>query len=282
MIFEFIVSYHQENDTDIIGIIRDCLGKIFEDNLDEFDEEAIERMIIPRQEREGDEGEGNDAPPYHRVLFGFSLELPEETALPRIVVDEFSEALNTPPVVHLVKFDDPLLRIDLVQWAHEIYDLEMKLRRVLTLVYLNAYQDSSPYDLLGEERVQPMNKERPLPDHMKERAENQFFYLTFSQYVNLNRRPEFKLSDLLKLVRNKDTYDVFREELSRTPIENEDDAVLLAGLKELMDAIEAMRNCCAHSRRPSKKVEENYLNAHPLLDQLLNGYLSYWEPQHQK
>ncbi len=59
-------------------------------------------------------------------------------------------------------------------------------------------------------------------------------------------------------------------------------AVLLAGLKELMDAIEAMRNCCAHSRRPSKKVEENYLNAHPLLDQLLNGYLSYWEPQHQK
>lgn len=44
-----------------------------------------------------------------------------------------------------------------------------------------------------------------------------------------------------------------------------------------MDAIEAMRNCCAHSRRPSKKVEENYLNARPLLDQLLDGYLARWE-----
>lgn len=55
------------------------------------------------------------------------------------------------------------------------------------------------------------------------------------------------------------------------------DTVLLAGLKERMDAIEAMRNCCAHNRRPSKKVEENYLNARPLLDQLLDDYLTRWE-----
>ena len=43
-----------------------------------------------------------------------------------------------------------------------------------------------------------------------------------------------------------------------------------------MEAIEAMRNCCAHNRRPSNKVEENYCNARPLLDQLLDGYLTHW------
>lgn len=80
-------------------------------------------------------------------------------------------------------------------------------------------------------------------------------------------------------MRNKEAYDTFRDELSRVPVEDEDDAVLLAGLKERMDAIEAMRNCCAHSRRPSKKVEENYLNARPLLDQLLGDYLDRWEWQ---
>lgn len=150
---------------------------------------------------------------------------------------------------------------------------------MLTFVYLHAYQDGAPYELLREEFVQPMNKEKLQPTHMKDRAENQFFHLTFGQYVNLNRRPELKLPDLLALVRDKDTYEGFREELARAPVADEDDAVLVAGLKERMEAIEAMRNCCAHSRRPSKKVEENYINASPLLHRLLDGYLARWEWQ---
>lgn len=279
MIFEFLIVVRLAEDTEIVDVIHECLTKVLEDNLNEFDDEAVRRMVIPRVQRLGDYDAEENGEPYCRMLFGFVLELPEETASPRIVVDEFADALNAPPIIHLVKFDDPLIRADLARWADEIYALEMKLRRVLTFVYLRAYQDGDPYELLREECVQPMNKERPKPEHMKERAENQFFYLTFSQYVGLNRRPEFKLTDLLDLVRNKEAYDGFREELSRTPVEDEDDAVLLAGLKERMDAIEAMRNCCAHSRRPSKKVEENYINARPLLDQLLDGYLARWEWQ---
>ncbi len=279
MICEFLIAYNRAANTEIVGSIRDCLAKVLEDNLNEFDHEAVARMVIPSVERVGEAAIGEDGNTYRRTLFGFALNLPEETESPRTVVDEFAEALNTAPIVHLVKFDDPLIRVELARWAEEIYALEMKLRRVLTFVYLHAYQDGDPYELLHEEVVQPMNKERPKSEQMKERAENQFFYLTFSQYVGLNRRPEFKLSDLLDLVRNKEAYDGFREELARVPVADEDDAVLLAGLKERMDAIEAMRNCCAHSRRPSKKVEENYLNARPLLDQLLDSYLARWEWQ---
>lgn len=279
MIFEFLIVVRLAEDTEIEDVIHECLAKVLEDNLNEFDDEAVKRMVIPRVQRVGDYGAEENCDPHCRMLFGFTLELPEETASARIVVDEFADALNAPPIIHLVKFDDPLIRADLARWADEIYALEMKLRRVLSLVYLNAYQDGDPYELLREESVQPMNKERPKAEHMKERAENQFFYLTFSQYVGLNRRPEFKLTDLLDLVRNKEAYDGFREELARAPVEDEDDAVLLAGLKERMDAIEAMRNCCAHSRRPSKKVIENYDNARPLLNQLLDGYLARWEWQ---
>lgn len=279
MIFEFLIAYHRTADTEIIGVICDCLAKVLEDNLNEFDNESVERIVIPRFERLSNYVVDDNDGDYRRALFGFAVDLPEETASPRFVVDEFAEALNAAPIVHLVKFDDPLIRTDLARWADEIYALEMKLRRVLTFVYLHAYQDGDPYELLREESVQPMNKERPKPEDMKNRAENQFFHLTFSQYIGLNRRPEFKLPDLLDLVRNKEAYGGFRDELARAPVEDEDDAVLLAGLKERMDAIEAMRNCCAHSRRPSKKVEENYLNARPLLDQLLDGYLTRWEWQ---
>lgn len=275
MIFEFLIAYHHADDADILEVIRGCLGNVLEANLNEVDDESVERMVIPRLER-WDEERGVDGAA-RRVLFGFVLDLPEETASLRLVIDEFTEALNTAPVVHLVKFDDPLIRVDLARWAEEIYALEMKLRRVLTLVYLHAYPESDPYDLLREENVQPMAKEKPQTQQMQQRAENQFFYLTFSQYVELNRRPEFKYADLLKLIRDKEGYESFREELSRLPVTDEDDAELLAGLKQRMDAIEAMRNCCAHNRGPSRKVIENYDNARPLLDQLLDRYLAGWE-----
>ena len=275
MIFEFLIAYRRADDTDILGVVRGCLGTVLQANLNEFDEESVERMVIPRLERRdeapGDEENGR------RVLFGFALELPEETASARLVVDEFAEALNAAPVAHLVKFDDPLIRADLVRWAEEIHALEMKLRRVLTLVYLHAYSEGDPYDLLREESVQPVNKDQSKAENLKRQSENQFFHLTFSQYVELNRRPEIKHTELLKLIRESEAYDNLREELARTPVQNEGDAELLAGLKERMDAIETMRNCCAHSRRPSKKVIENYENARPLLNRLLEDYLAVWE-----
>jgi hypothetical protein len=279
MIFEFLIIFRRISEIDILEVIRECLSKVLNDNLNEFDDAEVERMIIPRIERMGDAAFAEDGTFYRQVLFGFALEFPEETDSLRIAVDEFAEAINASPVMHLVKFDDPLIRVDLAKWSDEIYALEMKLRRVLTFVYLHAYQDGDPYELLQEETVQPMKNERPQAQEMQARFENQFFHLTFSQYVNLNRRPEFKLPDLLRLVRDKQAYEGFREELARAPVEDENDAVMLAGLKERMEAIEAMRNCCAHSRRPSKKVEENYRNARPLLDQLLDDYLSRWEWQ---
>ena len=146
MMFEFLITYHHNHSTEIVEAIRVALSKVLEDNLNEFDIEAIERMVVPSLERRGGNMVGEDGDEFRRVLFGFTLDLPDETASMRTVVDEFAEALNTAPVVHLVKFDDPLIRADLARWSKEIYSLEMKLRRVLTLVYLHAYQDGDPYD----------------------------------------------------------------------------------------------------------------------------------------
>lgn len=278
MIFEFLIYYQRSDGADIVSEIRDCLAKVLVDNLNDYDIETIERMLVIRTEREGGEISDANGHPQRRIFLGFALDLPEETASARVVVDEFAEALReTFPILHVVKFEDPLLRIDLARWTEEIYTLEMKLRRVLTLIYLNAYQTGDPYDLLREESVQPMSKDRLKAEQMRERAENQFFHLTFSQYVGLNQRPEVKLPALLELVRSKEAYEGFRAELVRNPVADEDDTVLLAGLKERMDAIESMRNCCAHSRRPSKKVEENYIQARPALDHLLDAYLGRWE-----
>jgi hypothetical protein len=279
MNFEFLIAYRKATNTEIEAVLAEVLAKVLEDNLNDFEPGAVQEMIRLRHERGGEESVDEDGTMFRHMLLGFALDLPEETAQVQTVVHEFASAVaETPPIFHAVKFEDPLLRVELAHRAEEIFALEMKLRRVLSLIYLHANQDAEPYDLLRDETVQPMNKEKPKPDQMKAAGfENQFFHLTFGQYVGLNQRPEFKLPALLSLVRDAATYDAFRAELGRAPIEQEDDAVLVAGLKERMDAIENMRNCVAHNRRPTRGAVENYENARPLLDQMLDEYLARWE-----
>jgi hypothetical protein len=267
MIFEFIIVHQPREDEPILGVLRGRLREALEANLNDVEEDALGRMvrtIFQRSQPDGDDG-------LPRAVLGFSLELPDETASVREVVDEFADALMAYPISHAVKCEDPLLRTELARRAGELFALEMKLRRVLSIIYLHAYPDSDPYDLLREETMQPMASAKPQNEQMKAAAENQFFHLTFGQYVNLNQRPAIK--DLVSLIRNQDTYEAFRAELLRQPVEHEDDAGFLAGLKERMDAIEKMRNAVAHNRRPTRKVTDDYLNALPLLDQALDDYL---------
>ena len=68
---------------------------------------------------------------------------------------------------------------------------------------------------------------------MKAANENQFFHLTFGQYINLNQRPPFKPVDVLKLIRNSEHYEALRAKILRNPIEHEGDADFLASLKNL-------------------------------------------------
>jgi hypothetical protein len=277
MTFEFLLFYQNASSISIREILVDLLTSVLLANYDEFKPDEVQQMVILRSERPGRKTTDEAGNTLQNVLLCFALELPEETDEAQTVIEEFAEALvATNPISHVIKFEDPLLQAALSHWAEEIFALEMKLRRVLTLIYLHAYQDSDPYDLLCDESTQPMVKEHPKAEQMKAALENQFFHLTFSQYVGLNQRPEFKLPLLLENIRNTETYDAFRTELTRIPVEHEDDAVLLAGLKPKMEAIEAIRNCVAHNRRPPRRVVENYDNARPLLNQLLDDYLDQW------
>ena len=274
MTFEFVIVYQREGDTPIRDVLVDRIGGVLMDNLNEFDFDAVDRMVSINYERVPIDGDGNPVAGVTRRLLGFTLELPDETASHQIVIDEFVGALLEAPIEHVLKFEDPLLQAELAQRATELFPLEMKLRRVLSVIYLHAYQDQ-PYNLLREETVKPMNP--ATEDVMKKAAENEFFFLTFSQYVGLNQRPDVtKIPALVDLIRIQETYEALKTEIERMPVEHEDDAVFLAGLKARMNAIEVMRNCVAHSRRPSSTATNNYLNARPQLEKALDEFLARW------
>ncbi|MBD2443852.1 hypothetical protein H6G25_11765 [Dolichospermum sp. FACHB-1091] len=278
MIFEFVIVYQQNSDTNIRQILIDTLTLSLQDNYDEFESDTVAQMIILQTQRIGNQSTNEDGNTTQTIILGFTLDLPEETEEAERVVEEFAKALTeeTSPISHIVKFEDPLLQFKLAQWSAEIFAIEMKLRRVLTLIYLNAYQGVEPYKLLRDEKEQPAAKDKPTDKEMQDALENQFFHLLFSEYVNLNQRPDPKINDLLDNIRNFIRYDELQAEITRKPVQDSYDADFLAALKNKIGAIEKMRNCIAHHRRPSSRTEEGYQNAQPLISQLLDEYLERW------
>ena len=282
MTFEFLVACRLLPTTDIEQLLTELLDRVLENNGVELPEGIIAEMVQLRHERPGGEVADDNGQMNRHMLIGFSLELPEDTKSIQSVIEEFAEALpDTGPIFHAVKFEDPLLKDELAERATEIFTIEMKLRRVLSLIYLHAYQDDNdPFDLLQDETVQILQRERPRPEQMEAAIENQFFHLLFSQYINLNTRADPLLPSILDFIRNSEQYDVLRAKILRNPIEHEKDAEFLTSLKSLMDPIESMRNCVAHNRRPSRSVIDNYPNARRELEERLNEYLTQWEVQH--
>ena len=274
MTFEFLIACRATSEADLYEILKGLLSEALENSQNEFEEDSMNQMIRIGHRRYGDEAVDDDGKTTRHAILGLTLELPEMDSV-EAVVNDFAKSLSEPgPIFHVVRFEDPLLQNELARHATEIFALEMKLRRVLSFIYLHAYQkEEDTYNLLKEEQTKPVTQ-ASISQQMKSATENQFFHITFSQYINLNNRPQLKLENLRSLIRDSENYDVLRSELLRSPIITEKDSDFLSDLQELMEPIEKMRNCVAHNRRPSRGIIENYLATLPNLKARLNDYLT--------
>ena len=280
MTFEFLIACHITAETDIRQTLTELLTGILESRQNSLNEGILDDMVRIRHQRPVASTLDDAGTTGSPALIGFTVELPDDTRDAEDVIADFANALpDTLPISHVVKFEDPLLEAYLSERASEIFALEMKLRRVLSLVYLNAYRMEDPLNLLREERRENQPQPIPEPEHMIAVRENQFFHLVFSQYVNLNQRHEPRsVPDILENIRSSKDYDRFRTKIMLGPIiEDEDDAGFIASLRGNMTHIEGMRNCVAHNRRPSRNVRDNYPNARDQLDAKLDEYLARWE-----
>ena len=241
-------------------------------SAENFDDDEVSRMVDIKHERVSH----SDACPKgacncDRIL-GFVLELPTIDAV-EMVVEEFTDSLSASvDVLHALKFEDPLLQRDLAYWAAEIFTLEMKLRRVLSIIYLHAFKHRDPYNLLKNDKVSPMMSNLRLED-MADLTENEFFHLNFRQYTSLNDHSTLSLPDVLAIIRDSDSYAQLRDELTRSPVNRGEDVELLSDLKALMDPIERMRNCVAHNRTPSANVRQSYSATRSEVEKRLDRYL---------
>jgi len=175
-------------------------------------------------------------------------------------------------IVHIVKFFDGELYDENARYAREIFNIEMKLREVFSIIFIETFEEDF-YNLLKSVNVKPM--ETPQVSQMQARFENEFFYLTFSQYRNLNeKKPVGNIESIIRLISQAADFQAFQDYLAHSPIEKEEYADFILSLKASLEPIETVRNCVMHNRVISEREKSIYAQAKENLNNLIEEFLT--------
>lgn len=262
---EFLIVCHQDNATQefLKDLITDALIGM-DDEESSFD---VQVTLVRKQK-------GID----FSVICGFTIEFIDELIEPNEAIQAIVTALKGNNERHVLKFYDDVMLKENLHYYQEIYTLEMRLRQALSLIYLSVCDDKY-YDLLRDDQIQIASKDKPKETDLALAVENEFFHLLFSQYVQLNqRRRPTNVADILTLINDMQTYETFRDEITRQPVQDETDGGFLASLKELLDSIEKLRNCVAHNRSSSQRLRGNYIQAKSKLLESLDMFMKPFLP----
>lgn len=281
---DYLVVY--SGNTDLVAL----LATMLKNALDEVDKESLEEEVLKQsitirytKTREDD-----------RQICGFSVqftideegesaeadESPEKSESPEErmerLINTFSGAVvgcTDEGIEHLLKLNDPQLRCRLRNYGDEIFEIEMKLREALTLIFADTYGEDF-YALLKDVGVEPTGKGAPKPSQMQARYENQFFFLLFSEYIKVNDRKELTLKRVEEYMGRAEAFEELKRMITAEPITEGRYIDFLDKLKKEVNPIENLRNCVAHNRSIPEKAIADYDSAKNRLlaeiDELLN------------
>lgn len=218
-----------------------------------------------------------------KSILYFSLEFAEEM-LPKgeianQVLGQFNDWLKNHEKIKLVfRYRDDYLFNDLDKYYKEIFDIEMELREVISLIFIDTYGDDF-YNLLRDFnitlRYEPKNKKEKhneLEKRFEDNLENEFFYLLFPDYQSFSKIKPTKIEDIVSILTGSQNFKESQDKMNNRGIKKEEYVDFLNSIKEDLDSIENIRNCVAHNRTPLEKEMESYENAKLKIKQKIKDF----------
>ena len=262
---DYLVVYSEE--LDLMDLLTEMLKNALEDVDDEPpEEEELSQYITIRHTTSREDG---------RRICGFSVEFDSVVGGMGELIHDFSQSVadcTDEGIRHLLKLNDPQLRRTLRDYGDEIFEIEMKLREALSLIFVDSYGQNF-YTLLKEVRVEPTGREAPEESQMQAHCENQFFFLVFSDYININVRKQLNLNRIVEYMGQAEDFEGLKQMITTNPITKERYVDFLESLKQRVDPIEKLRNCVAHNRSISQKIIDDYEMAKDLLLEEIKEFL---------
>jgi len=259
---DYLVAY--SNDIDLNAKLVESLQEVLEYFYDDPPgDETLMQWIDIRYTRTRDDGQKISG-----VTVDFDID-DNEVGLIR----NFSKiSTSHEGIEHVLKLHDPALYYENQRYALEIFEIEMRLREALSFIFIDTY-GANFYELLKDTGVGINKKESPQEREMKEHCENQFYFLVFSQYIQLTTPKHLNLDRIVKLIRDASDFDELQRMISGPPIVEEKYIDFLASLNELVEPIERLRNCVAHNRTVSTNILNDYNMAKEVLLILIQRFL---------
>ena len=156
------------------------------------------------------------------------------------------------------------------EFLMELYNIEMKIREIYTI--LARLQGIN----LKNSKVKILKEYQNNEIAFKKRLMNEFFFIEFSDYKNVDRRKDTKLEDLIdglrQVKRVKDIGNIIIE-LSHPTLYLEERFNELSRIPDAIGRLENFRNNIAHNRYISENDVENFKKAKGIIDEIHNIFL---------
>ena len=196
----------------------------------------------------------------NKYIAGFILDLEEDF---KEIIQEFGNKLQEDESIDLVlKYSDEGMQVEHQEYAKEIFDLEMRLREVISFIFLDTYKRDY-YNLLGEVNVDIHfnKKNKHDEEYYKSHFENEFFFILFGDYLKIYELKEPKQHDLMKMIIDSNDYDELKQKIQNRGIIKKEYQDFLASIKQNIEPVEKFRNCIAHNRSYTSTMIDNYNKA---------------------
>ena len=267
---DYLVVYSEE--LDLMELLTETLKNELEGVDDEpLEEEELKQYInIRYTKRREDETQRRED---RRRISGFSVEFDTAEEWMGDLIDNFSESVadcTDEGIEHLLKLNDPQLQRTLRDYGEEIFEIEMKLREALSLIFVDTYGQDF-YTLLKDVNI--TQAEHPSVKRMQQFYENEFFFLFFSHYPRINDRKRPNQDGIFEYIQQAEDFEELKQRMTTNPITKERYVAFLASLRQQVDSIEKLRNCVAHNRSIPKRTLDNYKTAKDLLLEEINEFL---------
>lgn len=214
-----------------------------------------------------------------KYLLGFSVDFRDVETDLETAIQTYCRLLQEHDNCEItIKYQDDNLLETLRDLYYEIFDIEMNLREIISLIFITTYENDY-FNFLDIQKIKPIikgQKKQDIPDFFRSRFQNEFFFLTFNQYKNLEIPDIVKSSTLISLLSNKQKSNTFKKAILKLGIFKESKSKyvdFLNSIGEDMESIEDIRNCVAHNREPSEEEIESYEKAKEKLKQKMSDFM---------
>lgn len=226
------------------------------------------------------------------TFINFQISLDDEISHNNVseILEIFNTELKNINNEAIFKFYDDYLLIRLKNLQNKIFEVEMKIREMITFIFVSHY-GSEFYDLFTEMKIAyQFPDERTIKENtfkrnmlknkidMREKylrtmCENELFYFSFNDYKNISQVDELKEVDLIDIASRSSTFDEFKHNIINRGIESPIFSEFLNNVSGPLTNLVPIRNCIAHNRNLSEEEIEKFESIYYKLEEIIETFV---------